>query len=80
MFIHCKSESNNDEKQSINIEVVVNHLEPHKIEYEPCTLNIREKFTINPRNYDCGLIEIVSFDVDLEGNIYLLNRRSQDNK
>ncbi len=61
------------------VEVIVNHLEPYKIKGEANTLHLVEEFTIDTENDDIaetGLTNIFGFDVDSEGSLYFLNRRS----
>ena len=61
------------------VEVIVNHLEPYKIEEEPYNLHLEEEFTIDTESNDIaetGLTNIHYFDVDSEGNLYFLNLRS----
>ena len=55
------------------VEVIVNHLEPYRIEGEPNTLHLEEEFTIDTeKDYiaESGLVDIDNFDVDSKGNIY----------
>ena len=64
------------------IEVVVNHVEPYRIEGEPSTLHLEEEFTIDTEDEEMlivGLTDIESFDVDAEGNIYIIQWLSQAN-
>lgn len=64
------------------VEIVLNHLEPYKIEGNPSTLHLDYEFTLDTEDeelLDIGLIGIESFDVDSEGNIYLIQWQSQEN-
>jgi hypothetical protein len=64
------------------VEVIVNHLEPYKIRGEPSTLFLEEIFTIDTERDDIaeiGLNDIGAFDVDSEGNIYMVNLKSSEN-
>ena len=64
------------------MEVIVNHLEPYKIEGEPSNLVLEEKFTIDTERdeiVELGLTDIWGFDVDSEANIYLLHLQSKEN-
>jgi hypothetical protein len=57
------------------VEVVINHLEPYKIEGEPKTLTLDEEFIIDTemdKIANIGLTDLRCFDVDSQGNIYLL--------
>lgn len=61
------------------VEVIVNHLEPYQIKNEPITFILKEEFVIDTENFEIariGLTDIECFDVDSEGNIYFLNRKS----
>jgi hypothetical protein len=61
------------------VEVIVNHLEPYKIKGEPNTLHLTEEFIIDTDKDDIaatGLTHVQNFDVDSEGSLYFLNRRS----
>jgi len=64
------------------VEIVVNYLEPYKIEGEPNTLILKEEFNIDFEREDLGKIgitEVLMFDADSEGNLYLrISRSSQD--
>ncbi len=61
------------------VEVVVNHIEPYKIEGESLKLVLIEEFKIDSERDDIaelGLSDILFwFDVDSEGNIYFLDSR-----
>jgi hypothetical protein len=64
------------------VEVIVNHLEPYRIEGEPNTLHLEEEFTIDTeKDYiaERGLVDIENFDVDSKGNIYCLYNRGGEN-
>lgn len=64
------------------VEVVINHLEPYKVEREANTLHLVEELTIDTENDDVaatGLTFVQIFDVDSEGNLYFLNRKSGKN-
>lgn len=56
------------------VEVIVNHLDPYKIEGEPNTLHLEEELTIDFEREDfteIGIKEIAGFDVDSDSNIYV---------
>lgn len=64
------------------VEVMVNHLEPYKIIGESGNLILEEIFTIDNEKdeiEEIGLTDIACFDVDFLGNIYCLNRKSNEN-
>ena len=83
LFVCCGPKQEKVEKtMEDGVEVIVNHLEPYKIEGEPSNLFLEEKFTINTEKdeiVEIGLTDIWSFDVDSEGNIYLLHLQSREN-
>ncbi len=61
------------------VEVIINHLEPYKIEGEPITLHLDQEFSIDFERDDLketGIREIIGFDVDSDGNIYFIISRS----
>lgn len=62
------------------VEVIVNHLEPYKVKGEANTLHLDEEFTIDTENdalVEIGLTDILCFDIDSEGNIYILVRQAK---
>jgi len=64
------------------VEVIVNHVEPYKIEGEPSKLHLDEEFTIDTEKdhvAEWGLADFENFDVDSKGNIYCLHNRSSEN-
>lgn len=75
VLYHCGPKQDKVEKYMENgVEVVVNHLEPYKIEGEPSTLHLKEEFTIDFERSDLveiGITKAEGFDVDSEGNIYV---------
>ena len=83
LFCFCTSRYDNVEKQTEDgVEVVVNHLEPYRLKGEPSTLNLEEEFTIDTEKeemLEIGLIGIETFDVDGEGNIFLIQWDSREN-
>ena len=75
----CQKQEQVERIMEDGVEVVINHLEPYKIKGESSTLHLEEEFTIDTENDDIaetGLTNIYSFDVDSEGSLYFLNRRS----
>jgi len=57
------------------VEVVLNHIEPYQIRGEPATFNLEELFTIDTEYFDMariGLTDIICFDADSKGNIYII--------
>jgi len=79
MFICCKPKQEKIERViEDGVEVILNHIEPYKIQAEPATFNLEEIFTIDTEYFDIariGLTDIRCFDVDSKGNIYFLKFR-----
>jgi len=79
-FNFCTPKGEKPEKIMENgVEVVVNHLEPYKIKGESTTFSLKKEFTIDTERNDIaelGLVDVDSFAVDIEGNIYILSPRS----
>lgn len=64
------------------VEVIVNHLEPYRIEGEPNTLQLEEEFTIDTEKdhvAERGLVDIDKFYLNSKGNIYCLYEKSREN-
>lgn len=64
------------------VEVIINHLEPYKIKGEHGTLHLNGEFSIDTEKEDMlkiGLVDIETFDVDQEGNIFVIRWRSDEN-
>jgi len=64
------------------VEVVLNHLEPYVIKGIPSRLILEKEFSIDTENEamaKVGLAEMETFDVDSEGNIYIIRWRSNEN-
>jgi len=83
LFFYCKSTKEEIERYTEDgVEVVVNHLEPYKVEKEPSHLYLEEEFRIDTEKEDIvatGLTDINYINVDFKGNIYCLNEKSQEN-
>jgi len=83
LIISCRPKQKKIERYTENgVEVIVNHLEPYRIEGEPNTLHLEEEFSIDTeKDYvaERGLVDIDKFDVDSEGNIYCIYLRSREN-
>lgn len=83
VFFYCGQKQDKVEKyMEDGVEVIVNHLEPYKIEGEPSTLHLDEGFTIDTEKEDIvktGLTNINYFNVDSEGSVYCLNEKCQEN-
>lgn len=64
------------------VEVIINHIEPYTVRGEPSVLNLKKEFSIDLAREDMGemaLADTTEFDIDSEGNIYFLSRRSTEN-
>lgn len=64
------------------VEVVLNHLEPYKMKGAPSRLVLEKKLAIDTENEEIariGLTEMETFDVDAEGNIYIIRWQSNEN-
>lgn len=62
------------------VEVIVNHLEPYKIMGESSFLHLEVEFTLDTEKnslIELGLTDILCFDIDSEGNIYILSRQAR---
>ena len=63
------------------VEVVINHLEPYRIKGEPSTFNLEKEFVIDTEKDEIanlGLTDIGAFDVDSEGNIYMVSPKAKE--
>jgi hypothetical protein len=61
------------------VEVVLNHLKPYRIRGEPSILHLEEAFVIDLERdnlAEIGLTDIRNFDVDSEGNIFILGHQA----
>jgi hypothetical protein len=64
------------------IEIVINHLEPYKIEGEPAHLSLEKELSIDFARDDIGELGIagaIDFEVDTEGSIYFYNSDNEGN-
>ncbi len=82
-FLTCGPKQNKVEKiVEDGVEVVINHLEPYTIEGIQATLALEEEFIIDFEREDfakLGLTDLWGFEIDSEGNIYILHFRSKEN-
>ena len=82
-FLTCGPKKNKVEKiVEDGVEVVINHLEPYKIEGIQTTLALEWEMTIDTGNdeiAETGLVDIEAFDVDEEGNLYFIRWTSNEN-
>jgi hypothetical protein len=64
------------------VEVVINHLEPYKIEGESISFEINKDYRIDlePEEIaELGISDVESLEVDSDGNIYFLVRKASEN-
>lgn len=82
-LLTCGPKQNKIEKiVEDGVEVVINHLEPYKIEGIQTTLALEWEMTIDTGNdeiAETGLVDIEAFDVDEEGNLYFIRWTSNEN-
>ncbi|MCJ7579058.1 MAG: 6-bladed beta-propeller [Candidatus Aminicenantes bacterium] len=82
-MVGCKDKEADIERfMEDGVEVVVNHLEPYKLKGEPSNLILEKVFSIDTERDDIveiGLTDIGAFDVDSEGNIYLVSPQANEN-
>jgi len=75
-FICCVPNQEKVEKiMEDGVEVVLNHLEPYKIKGGPSNLLLEEELLIDMESKEIeetGLVDIDYFDIDSEGNIYIV--------
>lgn len=77
-----KKQSQIEKKIETGIEVVYNHLEPYIIEGEPSTFRLEKDLIINQERADLidkGMMTMGEFDIDQEGNIYIVGSRNLKN-
>ena len=82
MFVSCGKQEKVDKIMEDGVEVVVNHIEPYKIKGESGNLLLANEFSIDTENEDMlkiGLTDMETFDVDEDGNIYVIRWRSTEN-
>ena len=84
LFFYCAPKQEKVEKyMEDGVEVVLNHLEPYKIKGEPSTLILEEEFTIDTERDEMiqiGLTDLIAFDVDSKGSIFLFNAKNKENR
>lgn len=81
--ISCSSKQDTVERlMEGGVEVVVNHLEPYKIEDLASTLTLEQEMTIDTERdeiAETGLVDMETFAVDEEENIYIIRWASNEN-
>ena len=80
VFIYCGPKQEQAQKTMENgVEVVLNHLDPYKNAGEPSALHLEEEFTIDTEGdamAERGLVGMSDFNVDSNGNIYIMQRQT----
>ena len=82
-FLYCCSpEQDKVEKTTEDgVEVVINHAEPYRIKAEPSALLLEEELLMDMESKeieDIGFVDIGHFDIDSEGNIYIVTTSFKD--
>lgn len=78
----CQRQQQIERTKEAGVEVVINHIEPYKIREEPGTPVLNRAFSIDTEKEEMlklGLTDIETFDVDAEGNIFIIQWQSKDN-
>jgi len=82
-FISCGPKQDKVERIiEEGVEVVVNHLEPYSIKGEPSSLVLEKVFTIDTESKkmaEIGLVGMSDFNIDSNGNIYIMLRQTSGN-
>ena len=83
VLANCSSQQQKiDKTVDEGVEVILNHLEPYMIKGVPSRLVLEKEFSIDTENEkiaQIGLTEIETFDVDPDGNIYIIRWQSNEN-
>jgi hypothetical protein len=78
----CQRQKQIERTKDAGVEVIINHIEPYKIKGELGTPVLERIFSIDTEKEEmlkCGLTDIETFDVDPEGNIFIIQWQSKDN-
>ena len=78
----CQSQSKIDKTREDGVEVVLNHLQPYIIKGESSTPVLEKVFSIDIEREDLlkiGLTDIETFDIDEQGNIFIIQWQSKEN-
>lgn len=77
IFVSCGPKQDKVEKYTEEgEEVIVNHLDPYKIKGKLISMNLKEELVIDMESVEIqetGLTDVDYFDIDSEGNIYIVN-------
>jgi len=82
LFGSCKTAEKIDRVRENGVEVVLNHIRPYKINNQPSTFDLKTVMTIDTEREDlakAGMGEAGEFDVDGQGNIYIVAFKNQKN-
>lgn len=82
LFFYCGQKEKVEKITEDGVEVIINHIEPYIIKGESGTLHLERQFSIDTKKeemLEIGLIDIETFDIDQEGNIFLIRWRSDKN-
>jgi hypothetical protein len=84
IMLSCSPQNDEVERTTEGgVEVILNHREPYKIKGEPSSLFLELEKVIDledPYFAEVGLGETELFDVDSQGNIYLLSDQNNENR
>lgn len=79
----CSSRESRIEKTiEDGVEIVLNRTEPYEVDNEQSGFSLQRLFSIDSEEEkyaELGLGDIASFDIDSEGNIYIVGRRTGEN-
>lgn len=82
LFYGCQSKSKIDKTREDGVEVVLNHLQPYIIKGEPSTPVLDKIFSVDTESevlLKAGLTDIETFDVDEQGNIFIIQWQTKEN-
>jgi hypothetical protein len=82
LLFACQKQPKIDRATENGVEVLLNHIQPYSLKSESGTLILEWTFSIDTEKEDMfkvGLTDIETFDIDLEGNIYIIQWQSKDN-
>jgi len=78
----CQKQSKIDKAREDGVEVFLNHLRPYIIKGEPSTPVLEKVFSVDTEREDLlkiGLTDIETFDVDDQGNIFIIQWQTKEN-
>ncbi len=82
LFFSCSApDVSVDRTYEDGVEVILNHLEPYELENVPSTFSLERIFSIDTEEdkiAELGLGDIAIFDIDSEGNIFIVGWRTGD--